>query len=113
MEITQRKRGSATVLDVSGRLTAGAGANQLRETVRELTDGGERRVVLNLANVAFMDSTGLGSLAAAAELLRGRGGQMRIVNATGPVKHVFQITRLNKVFPDFADEEAAIASFAG
>jgi anti-sigma B factor antagonist len=100
-------------LDVSGRLTAGAGATQLRETVRQLAEAGDTKVLLNLADVAFMDSTGLGALAAAAELLRGRGGQLRIVNATGPVRHVFQITRLNKIFPDFADEEAALASFAG
>jgi len=112
LEITRRKRGDATVLDVTGRLTAGAGANQLRDTVRELADSGQTRVLLNLADVAFLDSTGLGSLAAASEMLRARGGQLRVVNATGPVRHVFQITRLNKVFPDFGDEDAALASFA-
>lgn len=112
LEITRRKRNGATVLDVAGRLTAGAGASQLRETLRELAESGERKVLLNLADVAFMDSTGLGSLAAASELLRGRGGQLRVVNVTGPVRHVFQITRLNKIFPDYGDEEAALASFA-
>ena len=112
MEITQRRRDGATVLDVSGRLTAGAGATQLRQMVRELAESGDKKVLLNLADVAFMDSTGLGSLAAAAELLRARGGQLKIVNATGPVRHVFQITRLNKVFPDFGNEDAALASFA-
>lgn len=100
------------MLDVAGRLTAGAGANQLREAVRELADGGQNRVLLNLADVAFMDSTGLGALAAASEMLRRAGGQLRIVNTTGPVRHVFQITRLNRVFPEFADEDAALASFA-
>ena len=112
LEITRRKRNGATVLDVAGRLTAGAGANQLRETIRALADDGEQKVLLNLAGVAFLDSTGLGSLAAASEMLRLRGGQLRIVNATGPVRHVFQITRLNKVFPDVGDEDAALASFA-
>lgn len=112
LDITQRKRGGATVLDVSGRLTAGAGATQLRECVRALAESGDRRILLNLAGVAFMDSTGLGSLAAASEMLRSHGGQLRIVNANGPVKHVFQITRLNKVFPDFGNEDAALASFA-
>jgi anti-sigma B factor antagonist len=99
-------------LDASGRLTAGAGANQLREAVRELAEAGERRVLLNLAGVAFLDSTGLGQLAAASEMLRTHGGQLRVVNAHGPVRHVFQITRLNKVFPDFPSEDAAIESFA-
>jgi anti-sigma B factor antagonist len=112
LEITRRKRDGATVLDVSGRVTAGAGANQLREMVRELSESGERKVLLNLAEVEFLDSTGLGALAAASEMLRTRGGQLRVVNATGPVRHVFQITRLNKVFPDFGDEDAALASFA-
>jgi anti-sigma B factor antagonist len=112
LEITQRKKGAAVVLDVAGRLTAGAGANQLKDAVRELAEGGERRVLLNLRDVEFMDSTGLGSLAAVAEMMRTHGGQLRIVNAHGPVKHVFQITRLNKVFPDFPSEDAALASFA-
>ena len=112
MEIRARQRDSAVVLDVSGRLTAGAGADQLRGAIAQLAGEGKNRVLLNLRELAFMDSTGLGSLAASLELLRRQGGHLGVVNARGPVRHVFQITRLNKVFPDFEDEDAALASFA-
>jgi anti-sigma B factor antagonist len=111
MEIKSRERNSAVVLDVEGRLTAGAGAEQLRGVIAQLAKEGKNNVLLNLQAVEFMDSTGLGSLAVAAELLRSRGGHLGVVNARGPVRHVFQITRLNKVFPDFEDEDAALASF--
>jgi anti-anti-sigma factor len=59
-----------------------------------------------------MDSSGLGALAAGSDALRKRGGRLSVVNARGPVRHVFQITRLNRVFPEFDDEDAALASFA-
>ena len=111
MEITTRQREAAVVLDVSGRLTAGAGAEQLRGAIAQLAEEGKKRVLLNLQDVAFMDSTGLGSLAASSELLRRQGGRLGVVNARGPVRNVFQITRLNKVFPDLGDEDAALASF--
>ena len=113
MEIRSRERGSAVVLDVSGRLTAGAGADQLRGTIAQLAGEGKNKVLLNLEELVFMDSTGLGSLAASSELLRRTGGHLGVVNARGPVKNVFQITRLNKVFPDFENEDAALASFRG
>jgi len=83
----------------------------LRGTITQLAGEGKKWVLLNLQEVAFMDSTGLGSLAAASELLRRQGGHLGVVNARGPVRHVFQITRLNKVFPDFQNEDAALASF--
>ena len=111
MEIRRRERDSAVVLDVSGRLTSGAGANELREAIRELADAGKTKVLLNLNEVVFIDSSGLGSLAAASEMLRRAGGQLRVVKANGPVRRVFQITGLYKVFRDYQDEEAALASF--
>ena len=112
MEITTRQRDSAVVLDVVGRLTAGAGAEQLRSTIAQLADGGTTNVLLNLQEVEFMDSSGLGALAVGSDLLRRRGGHLAVVNARGPVRHVFQITRLNRVFPEFEDEDAALANFA-
>jgi len=97
MEIRSREKGSAVVLDVSGRLTAGAGAEQLRGTIAQLAEEGKNKVLLNLEELAFMDSTGLGSLAASSELLRRAGGHLGVVNARGPVKNVFQITRLGLI----------------
>ena len=112
MEITTRQRDSAVVLDVMGRLTAGAGAEKLRSTIAQLAESGTTNVLLNLHEVEFIDSSGLGALATGADLLRRRGGHLGVVNARGPVRHVFQITRLNRVFPEFEDEDAALANFA-
>ena len=111
VEIKKRKQGSALVLDVSGRLTSASGSNELRDAIRANADEGNIYLLLNFADVAFLDSAGLGSLVASSEMLRRRGGLLRIMNAHGPVRHVLQITRLDTVFPDFQDEEAALASF--
>src|SRR3954464_5795564 len=109
MEIKTRQRDLAVVLDVSGRLTAGSGAEQLRGTIAQLAGEGKNRVLLNLQEVGVMDSTGLGSLAASSELLRRQGAGAGVVNARGPVRHGLQITRLNKVFPDCPSRDAATA----
>lgn len=111
MEIKQRDLDSAVVLEIAGRLTSGAGAAQLRQAIAGLAQAGKTKVLLNIGELVFMDSSGLGSLAAGADLLRRRGGQLRVVQARGPVKRVFQITGLYKVFPDYPDEESALASF--
>lgn len=110
LDIVTRQAGSATVLDLSGRLTAGAGAARLREAIDgiALQDGGS--VLLNFQNVAFLDSAGLGSLVVISDLLRTRGSRLCIINTHGSVQHVLQITRLDRVLPHFADESAALAS---
>ncbi len=89
----------------------GGGDREIREAMRQIAEQGHKRVVLNLEALQFMDSAGLGALVTAAKLLESHGGQARIVNARGPVRNVFQITRLDRIFPDYEDEDAAIASF--
>lgn len=112
LAISTRHTGSAVVLDLSGRVTAGAGANQLRDAIRALGDEGCGSILLNFQDVAFLDSAGLGAMVVASDQLRARGGRLCIVNAHGPVQHVLQITRLDRVFPHFADEAAALAGQA-
>jgi anti-sigma B factor antagonist len=99
------------ILDLAGRLTTADGATLIKEALRECAEQGHRKVVLNLAELRFMDSSGLGSLVSGSKLLEAQGGQMRIVNARGPVRNVFQITRLDRIFPAYQDETDAIASF--
>jgi anti-sigma B factor antagonist len=112
LQIDRRVSGSATVLDLSGRLTAGSGADQLREVIRKAIADGVTNVVLNMAAVEFMDSAGLSAVVVSSELLRNRGGLLRILNAQGPVRHVLQITRLDRVLTCFDDEKAALASLS-
>lgn len=99
------------ILDLAGRLTTEGGAAMIKEALRECAEQGHRRVVLNLEELHFMDSSGLGSLVSGSKLLEDRGGQIRILNAHGPVRNVFQITRLDRIFPAYEDETDAIASF--
>jgi anti-sigma B factor antagonist len=113
LEIAIRRVASAAVLDLAGRVTAGEGSLHLASEIRSLADQGCRNLILNFDHVAFLDSAGLGALVVAAEQLRPLGGALRIVNARGPVQRVLQITRLDRVFPHFDDEEAALASFPG
>src|SRR3954464_1191688 len=109
LEITTRQAGTAVVLDLVGRITAGVGAATLRDQLRRLAEEGRVQILLNFEEVAFLDSAGLGALVVEAEQLRARGGTLRILNAHGPVRHVLQITRLDRVFPQYADEAAALA----
>ena len=109
LEIGTRQLGSVTVLDLSGRVTAGGGANLVRDSIRKLYEEGNSKLLLNFENVAFLDSAGLGALVVAAEQLRAQGGSVQIANAHGPVQHVLQITRLDRIFPHYASEAEAIA----
>jgi anti-sigma B factor antagonist len=111
LDIQRRDRESVVILDLSGRLTTGGGDAIIKDTLRDVAEQGHKRVILNLGGLNFLDSSGLGSLVTGSKLLESRGGQMRIVNARGPVRNVFQITRLDRIFPDYGDEEDAIASF--
>ena|SRR5436305_3401260 len=110
LQLSKRRLGGVVVLDLAGRLTAGAGAKLLTETFRALEAEGRKNVLINFAGVDFIDSTGIGALMAGTEMIR-RGGQVRIMNSTGAVQQVFQITRLNRVFPNYADEQSALQSF--
>src|ERR1051325_5426772 len=112
LDIQRRQRGSVVILDISGRLTAGRGDAQMRDILREVSEQGHTHVLLNFDGLAFMDSAGLGSVVVGSKLLQSRGGKLAVMNARGPVRHVFQITRLDRVFPDYKTEEEAVASFA-
>ncbi len=111
LDIQRRERDSVVILDLVGRLTTDGGATLIKEALRECAEQGQQKVVLNLEALNFMDSSGLGSLVSGSKLLEDRGGQLRIVNARGPVRNVFQITRLDRIFPAYQDETDAIASF--
>jgi anti-sigma B factor antagonist len=112
MQTATRQVNGAAVIDISGRITLGEGNALLRETVRELIDGGNRHIVLNLAEVQYMDSSGLGELVKTHTTVRSNGGQLRLVNLNSRVNDLLQMTRLSTVFDIAPDEAAAIQSFA-
>ena len=99
------------VVDVSGRITLGEETKLLRETVQRLLGGGEKEILLNLAEVSFIDSAGLGELVSAFTSVRNRGGDMKLLQLTRRVHDLLQITKLYTVFDISDDEAAAIQSF--
>lgn len=111
MQTKSRQLGDVTVLDVSGRITLGEGNVMLREIVRDLADGGTRRIILNLAEVTYMDSSGIGELVKTHTTLRNMGGELKLVNLNQRVHDLLEITRLVAVFDIQKDESSAIGSF--
>ena len=112
MQTTTRHIGDVAVLDISGRITVGEGNVMLREIVRELAEKGHRKIVLNLAEVQYVDSSGLGELVKTHTTIRNRGGQLRLANLNNRMSELLQMTRLAAVFDIEKDADSAIRSLA-
>ena len=110
METTTRRIGDVTVLDISGRITLGEGNVMLREIVRRLMENGSTKIVLNLGEVQYVDSSGVGELVKTHTTVRNQGGKLRLVNLNKRIYDLLQITRLAAVFDIEPDEASAIKS---
>ena len=113
MQTAARQVGGVTVLDISGRITLGEGNVILREIVRDLADKGAKAIVLNLGEVQYIDSSGIGELVKAHTTIRNQGGQLKLTNLNKRVDDLLQLTRLSTVFDIQKDETSAIKSFGG
>ena len=111
MEITTRTRGDVTILDPQGAITLGDGEAALRQAVHAALDGGASRILVNLAGVPLMDSSGLGSLLAAYRLVTSRGGEIRVMHMPPRIQDVLQAAELLTYFDPHDDEDEAIAAF--
>jgi anti-sigma B factor antagonist len=119
MQHAVRKFGDVTILDISGRISLGealafgaGSAPILHEVVREQVVGGHRKILLNLANVTYIDSSGLGEIVSCMTAAKNRGGQLRICNVKARVDDLLRITRLNTVLNFDTDEATALKAFA-
>ena len=112
VKLTTRQVGDVTVVDAVGRITLGEGASTFREKVRELAGGGHKKMLLNLAEVSYIDSSGIGEMVSGFTTVANQGGQLKLLNLTKRVKDLLQITKLYTVFEVFDDEAAAVRSFA-
>jgi anti-sigma B factor antagonist len=113
MQTASRQVGDVTVLDISGRITIGEGNVILREIVRDLSEKGQKRIVLNLGEVQYVDSSGVGELVKAHTTMRNQGGQLKLTNLNKRVHDLLEMTRLAAVFDIQKDESSAIESFGG
>ena len=113
MQTATRQVGEVTVLDISGRITLGEGNVILREIVRDLAEKGRKAIVLNLGEVQYIDSSGVGELVKAHTTIRNQGGQLKLTNLNKRIHDLLQMTRLSAVFDIQKDETSAIESFSG
>ncbi len=111
-KLSPRQVGDVTVIDVAGRITLGEGSSNLREGIREMVAKGNKKMLLNLGEVTYIDSSGIGELVSGFTSVANAGGQLKLINLTKRVKDLLQITKLYTVFEVFDDEAAAIRSFA-
>ena len=112
MKITSRQVDGVTIMDCSGRITLGEGSVTLRDTVRDLLAKGSKKILLNLGDVSYIDSSGIGELVSAFTTVRNQGGELKLLNLTKKVHDLLQITKLYTVFDVKDDEASAVASFA-
>ncbi|MCI0338955.1 MAG: STAS domain-containing protein [Acidobacteria bacterium] len=112
MTITERKSGDVTILDVEGKILLGEGDVQLKRKIDECVERKETKVLLNLANVPYMDSGGLGEIVRSYTTVKRAGGDLKLINATKRISDLLTITKLITVFEVFEDEAAAVKSFA-
>ena len=111
LEIQQREREGVLILDLNGRLTVGPEASIFRERMQKLVDTGRRQIILNLAQVDYIDSTGLGALVMCYTSLHRAGGSVKLLNLSRRGIQLLIMTKLTTIFEVFDDEQNAINSF--
>ena len=111
LRMTDRQVGDVDVLDIEGRIVLGDESNSFREKVKALLAAGKKKVILNLAQVTYIDSAGLGTLVSTFHSAKSQGATLKLVNLGSKFKEVLQVTKLMTVFDTYDNEAAAIASF--
>ena len=111
MKVATRQVDGVTILDLSGRITLGEGSVTLRDAVHDVLAKGSKKILLNLENINYIDSSGIGELVSGFTSVRNSGGELKLLNLTKKVHDLLQITKLYTVFDVKDDEAAAVKSF--
>jgi len=111
IKLNSRQVGDVSVVDVSGRITLGEGSSALRDTLRDMVTKSQKKILLNLGDVSYIDSSGIGELVSGFTTVTNSGGQLKLLGLNKRVKDLLQITKLYTVFDVHEDEAAAIRSF--
>ena len=112
VKLTTRQVGDVTVIDASGRITLGEGASTFRDMIRDLATKGNKKLLVNLGDVSYIDSSGIGEMVSGFTTVTNHGGQLKLLSLSKRVKDLLQITKLYTVFEVFDDEAAAVRSFS-
>ena len=111
--INERRVGDVTVLDMKGRVRLGGGTISLHKAIRCLVEEGKMQILLNLASVSHIDSSGLGELISSHITLKAKGGEIKLVHLTESLRELMTITKLLTVFDVYDEEQEALSSFTG
>lgn len=113
VKMNTRQIGDVTVIDAAGRITLGEGSTAFREAIKDLVAKGQKKILLNLADISYIDSSGIGEMVSGFTSVSNGGGQLKLLNLTKRVQDLLQITKLYTVFEVFDDEAVALSSFQG
>ena len=112
LKINVRESDHVVILDLNGRITIGEEAASMRDTIKELLESGQKNILLNLAEVSYIDSTGLGQFVGSFATVTSRGGQLKLLNLQKRLQELMQITKLITVFESYNNEATAVRSYA-
>ncbi|MBI4445467.1 MAG: STAS domain-containing protein [Acidobacteria bacterium] len=111
MRIETRAKDGVTIVDLHGKITIGEGNVEIRNKVRELLQSGKKKILINLGDVSYMDSSGIGELVSCYTSVTNQGGQLKLLNLTQKLEELLAITKLLTVFDSYNDENKAVQSF--
>ena len=111
LSFNERQAGDVTILDMSGKITIGEGSVTLRSAIRRLLEEGKKKILLNLAGVGYVDSSGIGELVSSFTAINKEGGQLKLLNLTQKIRDLLAITKLLTVFDSYDEEETALNSY--
>ncbi len=112
LNISERQAGDVTILDLDGKVTLGEGSVALRTAIRRLLGEGKNKILLNLAGVGYVDSSGIGELVSSFTAVNKEGGQLKLLKLTQKIQDLLAITKLLTVFDVFDDEGEALGSYS-
>ncbi len=111
LNIRERQAGDVTVIDMEGKITIGEGSVAVRGAIRRLLEEGKKKILLNLAGVSYVDSSGIGELVSSFTTINREGGQLKLLNLTQKIRDLLAITKLLTVFDVYEDEATALNSY--
>jgi anti-sigma B factor antagonist len=110
-QVATREAGQVAIIDLKGGMTVASGSELLRQQVKDIVAAGHKNVLVNLKELIYLDSAGMGELVSACTTLRNLGGDLRLVSPQERVRNLLQMTKLVSIFSVFGDEQAALRSF--
>ncbi len=111
LNIRERQAGDVTILDMDGKITIGEGSVAVRSAIRRLIEEGKKKILLNVAGVGYVDSSGIGELVSSYTTIQREGGQLKLINLTQKIEDLLGITKLLTVFDTYDKEDEALNSF--